>query len=310
MLTIFATPKPFRGHIAVIQRNAIRSWTLLRPACEIILMGNEEGIAETAAEFGLRHVPDVARNSFGTPLVSDVFQQAHLLSSRNLFCYVNSDIILMSDLMRAIERVIDQKKRFLFVGHRWNLDVKEPLEFESDWEGKLRSQVKKHGRLAPAYFIDFFVFPRGLLGEIPPFAIGRPRWDNWMLYRARSLPVPLIDATPVVIAVHQNHDYAHHPQGKDGVSHGDEKVINEKLAGGLIHYFTLDDATHLLTPQKLRLTYDLDHLFRHCHTLPILYPWLPLRWLPKAISMSRPLRSRFGLTLGSLRQGWSKNGAQ
>ena len=51
MLTIFAVPKPFRGHIGVIQRNAIRSWTLLRPACDIILMGNEEGIAEIAAEF-------------------------------------------------------------------------------------------------------------------------------------------------------------------------------------------------------------------------------------------------------------------
>src|SRR5690242_2551814 len=114
MLTIFAVPKPFRGHIGVIQRNAIRSWTLLQPACEIILVGNEEGIAETAAEFGLQHVVNVARNTFGTPLVSDIFKQAERLSSRNLFCYVNSDIILMSDLMEAIQRV-KQKSRFLLV---------------------------------------------------------------------------------------------------------------------------------------------------------------------------------------------------
>src|SRR5690242_19136057 len=118
MLTIFATPKPFRGHIAVIQRNAIRSWTLLRPACEIILLGDEEGIAETAAEFGLRHISDVARNSFGTPLVSDLFRQAQQLSSRNFFCYVNSDIVLMDDFMEAIRRVAKEKSRFLLVGHR------------------------------------------------------------------------------------------------------------------------------------------------------------------------------------------------
>ena len=31
-LTIFAVPKPFEGHIDVIQRNAIRSWQRLRPA--------------------------------------------------------------------------------------------------------------------------------------------------------------------------------------------------------------------------------------------------------------------------------------
>jgi hypothetical protein len=300
MLTIFAIPKPFRGHIAVIQRNAIRSWTLLRPACEIILMGNDDGTAELAAEFGLRHVPDIARNTFGTPLVSDLFKQAQQLSVRNLFCYVNSDIILMSDFMDALQRVVDQKSRFLLVGHRWNLDVREALEFRPHWEAKLRGQVRKLGTLAGVTSIDFFVFPRGLLGDIPPFAIGRPAWDNWMLYRARSLSVPLIDATPVVIAVHQNHDYSHHPQGKVGLWNSDEALTNDKLAGGALHRFSLFDATYSLTPQKLRLTYDLEHLLRHCKTLPILYPWLPIRLVETAVNRSRPLRSRFGLTLGSL----------
>ena len=207
--------------------------------------------------------------------------------------------------MQAIQRVVDQKSRFLLVGHRWNLDVKEVLEFKPDWEEKLRSQVKKFATLAGANAIDFFVFPRGLLGEMPPFAIGRPVWDNWTLYRARSLSVPLIDATPVVMAVHQNHDYSHLPQGqvKEGVWKSDEQLANIKLAGSAAHAFTLFDATHLLTPQKLRLAYDLDHLLRHCETLPMLYPWLPLRCLQKALNMSRPLRSRFGLTAGSFFRG-------
>src|SRR6266566_4511057 len=230
MLTIFATPKPFRGHVAVIQRNAIRSWTLLRPACEIILMGNDEGTADIAAELGVRYVPDVARNTFGTPLLSDLFTQAQQLSVNNLFCYVNCDILLMSDFMQAIQRVVDHKRRFLLVGHRWNFDVKEALAFTPDWEEQLRSQVQKCATLAGASAIDFFVFPRDLLGEIPPFAIGRPVWDNWMLYRARALSVPLIDATPVVMAVHQNHDYWHQPH--EGLWKGDELLANGKLAGG------------------------------------------------------------------------------
>ena len=268
-------------------------------------MGNDEGTAEIAAEFGLRYVPDVARNTFGTPLVSDLFKQAQQLSVSNLFCYVNSDIILMSDFMQAIQRVVDQKSRFLLVGHRWNFDVKEILEFKPDWEEKLRSQVKKFATLAGASAIDFFVFPRGLFGEIPPFAIGRPAWDNWMLYLARSLSVPLIDATPVVLAVHQNHDYSHLPQGqkKEGLWKGEEQLANVKLAGSVAHAFSLFDTTHLLTPHKLRRAYDLDHLVRHCETLPMWYPWLPLRWLPKALDMSRSLRSRFGLTLSSWRRG-------
>ena len=50
-----------------------------------------------------------------------------------------------------------------------------------------------------------------------------------MLYRARSIPAALIDATPVMMAVHQNHDYSHHPQGKDSVWNGDEALTNHDL---------------------------------------------------------------------------------
>ena len=54
MLTLFTMPRLFRDHIAVIQRNAIRSWTLLRPRCEIILCGDDAGVASTAAELSVR----------------------------------------------------------------------------------------------------------------------------------------------------------------------------------------------------------------------------------------------------------------
>src|SRR5215831_9353137 len=145
MLTIFAAPKAFRGHIGVIQRNAIRSWTLLRPSCEIILLGDDDGIAEVAAEFGVRHVGDVARTAAGTPLVNGLFRQAEQSSNRRLFCYVNSDIILMTDFMEAIQRVAARESRFLLVGHRWNLDVKNELEFHQDWEGILRREARTNG---------------------------------------------------------------------------------------------------------------------------------------------------------------------
>ena len=130
MLTIFAAPKPFRGHTAVIQRNAIRSWTLLRPACDVVLLGNEAGIAEVAAEHGVRHIPEVERTASGTPLISGLFRQAERTSDREVFCYVNSDIILMSDFIAAIQRVVAMKRRFLLVGHRWNLDVTSEMAFE------------------------------------------------------------------------------------------------------------------------------------------------------------------------------------
>ena len=41
VLTIFATPKAFRGHFDIIQRNAISSWTKL--GVDVILMGDDAG---------------------------------------------------------------------------------------------------------------------------------------------------------------------------------------------------------------------------------------------------------------------------
>ena len=50
-LTIFTSPKPFTDpHIATIQRNAIRSWQSLGEEVEVLLIGEEPGIAEAAVD--------------------------------------------------------------------------------------------------------------------------------------------------------------------------------------------------------------------------------------------------------------------
>src|SRR5881398_2899301 len=204
MLTLFTTPKPFRGHIAVIQRNAIRSWTLLRPRCEIILCGDDAGVASTAAELSVRHIPDIARNEYGTPLVSDVFAQAERAASHCILCYINADIIVMSDFLAAVSRI--QKPRFLMLGQRWDLDLRTSWDFDQrDWEARLRAEAQARGSLHPYTGVDYYVFPKGLWGEIPPFAVGRVVYDNWLIWRARSRGVAVIDATRAVISIHQNH---------------------------------------------------------------------------------------------------------
>jgi hypothetical protein len=253
MLTLFATPKPMRGHNGVIQRNAIRSWTLLRPACEIILFGNDEGVAEIAAEFGLRHIPEVACNEFGTPLLSDMFMQAQRLASNDMICYINADIILLSDFLLAVQRVarMHQGRHFLMVGHRRDMDITEPLPFGPDWEQTLHAAVRQHGKLHGPHGIDFFVFPRGMISHMPAFAVGRPAWDVWLLYSTRKAKIPLIDATGAVMVVHQNHDYKHVPQSRGRAWLGPEADRNMAMAGHYRYWFSLYDATWLLTPRML-----------------------------------------------------------
>lgn len=301
MLTLFSIPKAFRGPVAVTQRNAVASWTRLQPRPEIILFGDDEGTADLAKELGLEHFPNVARNEYGTPLVNDIFDQAQRLASNDLLCYVNADIILMSDFMQAVRRLASWPRRFLMVGQRWDVDVPETLNFGPQWEEKLRRHAVETGRLHPHTGIDFFVFPRDLVHDFPPFAIGRPGWDNWFLYRARSRRAHLIDATPAVMAVHQNHDYAHKAGGEEGVFQGPEAKRGLDLAGGSAHMFTIRDATLFLTPRGLRRALDRTHLPRQVVTFPLLHPYLgfPIRLLVRAVQLTYPIRARLGITLGA-----------
>jgi hypothetical protein len=276
MLTIFTTPKPFQGHIDVIQRNALRSWTMLEPRPEIIVFGDEPGAAEVSRGLGFRHEPAVVRNEHGTPLVNDLFARAEELGNHKVMAYVNADIILMSDFMTAVMK-LSRKRRFLMVGQRWDLDVTEPIEFRGEWRMHLREKIAEVGQLHPSTGIDYFVFRRGLWGEIPPFAIGRTCWDNWFIYRARAQGAAVIDATKAVTAIHQNHDYSHLSVGTSDPWNGVEAAQNLELAGGYDKILTLEDANWLLTPDRLtRAPWTRQRIRRIWENTPVLFPRLAL----------------------------------
>jgi hypothetical protein len=251
MLTIFTIPKPFRGHIEVIQRNAIESWLRLRPQCEIILCGDDPGVAEAASEYEIEHVPDIACNEYGTPLVSSAFEHVQQVAQHPLICYTNADIIFLSDLTASVKRITFP--RFLVVGQRWDLDITTLVRFEEkEWEHKLREQALSYGTLHPPAGSDYFVFPNGTVGELPDFAVGRAGWDNWVIYRARSCNIPVIDATQVNMVIHQAHGYGHVPQKTGQAWGGPETIHNLELIQGHDQFYTLLDATHVLAARSLR----------------------------------------------------------
>ena len=245
-ITIFTAPKPFTNpHIALIQRNAIESWTHLGPEVEVLVIGDEEGIAEACAEWKVRHLPDVQRNSSGTPLVSSIFQMAREASSSPVLVYVNADVIFFPQMVETIQAVARQEKEFLLVGQRWDLDLRESIDFSGNWNEWLNQKIASRGRLHPRGGSDYFVFPRDCFSDMPAFAIGRAGWDNWMFYKARYEGWKLVDATKDIRIVHQDHDYSHLPNGKPHyrLPETDENV---RLAGGKRTIFNLLDANYSL----------------------------------------------------------------
>jgi hypothetical protein len=252
LITLFSAPKPFIDpHIALIQRNALKSWTLL-PDVEVILLGEEAGLADAARELGVRHIPDVKCNDSGTPLISSMFQLARENNRSELLCIINADMVLMSDFVEAARRSRFQRDEcYILLSQRWDLDVTQPIEFTEGWQNRLSSSVQRQGSLHRPAGSDYFLFPKSCYADVPDFTIGRAGWDNWMIYKARKERWPVIDCTPSVMIIHQNHDYSHLPGGKPHYEHPDTNE-NIRLAGGQANIrYTVLDATHQLVDGKL-----------------------------------------------------------
>ena len=91
--------------------------------------------------------------------------------------------------------------------------------------------------------IDFFAFPHTLPLRLPPLAVGRVGWDSWLIYAMRTAHVPVVDATRVVCAIHQNHAPAYDPAGR-------EADDNRAAAGGYYRMGSLRDADWQLTTDE------------------------------------------------------------
>jgi hypothetical protein len=252
IITIFTAPKPFTNpHISLIQRNAIQSWLHLGDDVNVVIIGNEPGMAEFASEAGILQLPQVTRNALGTPLVSSIFTKAHQISSSPLLAYVNADILLTPQMVNVASQIYCQLKEFIIIGQRYDLNLQQPLDFSPSWDISLLADVQSHGRLHPPAGSDYFIFPRTCFTDLPNFAIGRAGWDNWMIYHARTQHLPVVDATSAIPVIHQDHDYSHLPNGQPHYRLP-ESSENLRLAGGRRNIFTLQDASHFIQDGQLQ----------------------------------------------------------
>jgi len=74
------------------------------------------------------------------------------------------------------------------------------------WKEDFIDNAQRLGKLHGEYGVDYFAYKRMYARKLPPFLVGRVRWDNWLLaqYIGSETSVA-IDSTQVVFAVHLNH---------------------------------------------------------------------------------------------------------
>ena len=213
MITIFSSLVPVSVPFADnVQRNAIQSWMALDLPCEIILLGDDEGTAEIAAEYGIRHHPDIPYHENRLPFVGPLFARAQEIATFDLMMYINSDIILISDFVSTLHKIVEYYKNrtrsFLAVGRRTDLILTERLDFnDPDWETSLREEVKQYGQLATVLMLDYFIFQKGSWpGKIPTFTLGANNLDTYLLGSAlASRDMDVIDSTEGITAIQQEY---------------------------------------------------------------------------------------------------------
>ncbi len=251
LVTFFTAPKPFtNSHINIIQRNAVRSWKNLGDSIQIFLMGNDAGIAEAAKDLQVRHFPHVRCNEKGTPLISSMLQVARENSQSPYLCIINTDILVLPEMLTVLKSVAEQMERFLLVGQRWDAAITGLLPADETLFPFLRKELARIGRLHPPMGSDYFLFPRACYTKIPDFAIGRAGWDNWMIYKARLEGWKVIDGSRAITIIHQDHDYSHFKDGKAHY-HQPETKVNVMLAGGEHTIYTLHDAQRKIIEGKI-----------------------------------------------------------
>jgi hypothetical protein len=229
---VFSIPKPFAGDVGDAQRRAVESWREI--ADRVVLFGADVEIP------GVETVEAVT-NERGTPLLDHAFREAARRAEGDTLCFVNADVILGPDLLRAHEAVTRRFEQYLLVGQTRDVAVTSDDDVRA-----LQERAARDGVLRGPTAIDWFVFPPSLFADIPAFLVGRASFDNWLVWRARRAGA-VVDATRAIVAVHQSHDYGHLAGGLQEAYYGPEAKHNLGLAGGRRRVYTLHDASHYLT---------------------------------------------------------------
>jgi hypothetical protein len=145
-----------------------------------------------------------------------------------------------------------------------------PLDFGPGWEERLRADIRTRGVLRTPGCSDYFIFPRDMYSDIPPFNFGRSAWDNWMIYHARRQGWPVVNVTPSVMVGHQNHDYSHLPRNEPPYRLP-ESQENIRMGGGRRTIFWVTDATRQLVDGKLqRIPPSWTRFWRGVEVFPLL----------------------------------------
>ena len=179
----------------------------------------------------------VETNSRGIPTLRGMFNISmaacpHALS----YTYLNGDIIGTEVFVRNVEAALQFGQDFLMVGQRTNV----PWSMNGSYDAAHNDfDFRRHfdsGTLFQPDAEDYFVVTKNAIDweAIPPFVIGRPGYDNWLVNYAKmwrkGANVTTIDATKTMPMIHQTDDSGDFSWGGANITDSADITYNLDLA--------------------------------------------------------------------------------
>ena len=194
-MIIFTTFKEMTG----VEFTAITSWRKVFPSAQIVIYG-VSGLTNPL----IRCCLVKARSNL--PLVSDMFEQTLAIDDPGPFLFINGDIVI-TYTMREAAQLLTQISGWIATGQRREVPAGDCANvMDESWEEEMLVKHPDPPRLSTCG-ADWFLFDReGMRGSwIPPFAIARTSYDNWLIYDALERNRWVIDCSEGVIVYHQTH---------------------------------------------------------------------------------------------------------
>ena len=198
MLTLFTTAKPFRGHIDVIQRNALRSWKSLHPDIEIPLFGDDAGAAECAGTRYSSRCQKCAGILMAQSIWPAFTTRPRILPATTFFA--TSIAISFSSMISVwlLQQVVGQAEKFLMSGRRLGRGHPAYPFASARQIGARKSGISLFVLIVSGLQTGSITSPFERVYSFtgsPNLSSACPGWDNWLLWFARSSGANLVDAS-------------------------------------------------------------------------------------------------------------------
>jgi rhamnogalacturonan II specific xylosyltransferase len=223
------------SHEVICQPHVVFT-TFKCPKCDSLRQTIEDNTLHTWSkmnEVTFKVIANAKTNEHGVPILGEMYTKMfHTCPDAQTYTYVNGDIMATSNFVETIESVLPIGD-FLMVGKRTNVLWSE--EHNAKHANFNFDTQFTRGALFRPDAQDYFTVTKNAIdwNKIPPFVIGRPGYDNWLVNHIyHNSKVALIDATKTVSMIHQTDSEGNVANGGDMVKSASDSEYNRRIGKG------------------------------------------------------------------------------